>query len=399
MSGLQTQLVASGDTAFSEMDTSSAPFNECQSLAVSNTVSHLDSARAIIEAESKDAAAFNSTFDSNGHVGPVTSSGSKASLAFLLHDAPKSRPRPTIAPLPSRFTHFLPPLNYGAVEPGVMFRSAFPAPDSYDSLKQLRIATIVTLVEDIPESYQDFLIENQIRHFKFPVPANKDGTISTGSELIDKILRVVLNRHYYPLLIHCNRGKHRTGCVVGCLRKVQSYNNSYAIKEYEDYAFPKARTGDVSFIKSYDPERMRNYATMQGWVSPSHSPTPDCESGDEQNWNPKKDSATALNFDQIAKIELPKPVDGEMDVDVADGDDEGDDGNLEIGRSRGSLMMLTDACPEMVAPMEDCAGVEEEQQQWDVNVQEMEVDSADDQDGSSTPMVETNLYTMPISER
>lgn len=25
----------------------------------------------------------------------------------------------------------------------------------------------------------------------------------------------------HPLLIHCNKGKHRTGCLVGCFRKVR----------------------------------------------------------------------------------------------------------------------------------------------------------------------------------
>ncbi|CAN0534051.1 unnamed protein product, partial [Ectocarpus sp. 8 AP-2014] len=25
----------------------------------------------------------------------------------------------------------------------------------------------------------------------------------------------------HPMLVHCNKGKHRTGCLIGCFRRVR----------------------------------------------------------------------------------------------------------------------------------------------------------------------------------
>ena len=29
------------------------------------------------------------------------------------------------------------------------------------------------------------------------------------------------------MLIHCNKGKHRTGCLIGCIRKIQRWSHTY----------------------------------------------------------------------------------------------------------------------------------------------------------------------------
>ncbi len=43
-------------------------------------------------------------------------------------------------------------------------------------------------------------------------------------EMMRSIYAVVSDRENYPLLIHCNHGRHRTGCVVGVLRKSSQWN-------------------------------------------------------------------------------------------------------------------------------------------------------------------------------
>ena len=63
---------------------------------------------------------------------------------------------------------------------------------------------------------------------------------------------MVLDCSNYPLLIHCNKGKHRTGCIVGCLRKVQGESMAEVINEYHAYADPKARRLDENFIRDFD---------------------------------------------------------------------------------------------------------------------------------------------------
>jgi hypothetical protein len=71
----------------------------------------------------------------------------------------------------------------------------------------------------------------------------------------------------YPLYIHCNQGKHRTGCVVACLRKIQGMPIEDVIAEYRVYSEPKARDGDMELIRSFDPEVVFKYAQTHGYFN------------------------------------------------------------------------------------------------------------------------------------
>ncbi|KAL5569447.1 hypothetical protein UlMin_026022 [Ulmus minor] len=55
-----------------------------------------------------------------------------------------------------------------------------------------------------------------------------------------------------PVLIHCKRGKHRTGCVVGCFRKLQRWHLSSVFDEYQRFAVAKARVSDQRFMELFD---------------------------------------------------------------------------------------------------------------------------------------------------
>ena len=44
---------------------------------------------------------------------------------------------------------------------------------------------------------------------------------------------------FRPLLIHCTKGTHRTGCVVGCLRKLEEWSLTSIFDEYQRYAGSK----------------------------------------------------------------------------------------------------------------------------------------------------------------
>jgi tyrosine-protein phosphatase SIW14 len=92
----------------------------------------------------------------------------------------------------------------------------------------------------------------------------------------------------HPILIHCKRGKvykiglqiyllnshwffipsnlfiysnddffsfsmqHRTGCLVGCFRKLQNWCLSSVFEEYQRFAGVKSRTTDLTFIEMFD---------------------------------------------------------------------------------------------------------------------------------------------------
>lgn len=46
--------------------------------------------------------------------------------------------------------------------------------------------------------------------------------------------------------------QHRTGCLVGCFRKLQNWCLSSVFEEYHRFAATKARPSDLSFISKFD---------------------------------------------------------------------------------------------------------------------------------------------------
>lgn len=46
--------------------------------------------------------------------------------------------------------------------------------------------------------------------------------------------------------------QHRTGCLVGCLRKLQNWCLSSVTEEYQRYAGAKSRLNDMKFLEAYD---------------------------------------------------------------------------------------------------------------------------------------------------
>lgn len=141
------------------------------------------------------------------------------------------------------------PDNLGIIWPG-LYRSSFPGPEHWEYLGGLGLKTIVTLVakDEIPDGYQTFMTKMNVRHVAFDVPSTKKGKIDQGS--INSIAEILLDRRNYPLLIHCNHGKHRTGCVVAVLRKMTGWDVPSIEQEYRVYAHPKERPGDIAYIRT-----------------------------------------------------------------------------------------------------------------------------------------------------
>lgn len=167
---------------------------------------------------------------------------------------------------PDRLTPLTPPSNFGAVLPGEIYRSSFPLPENFGFLQSLKLKTILTLVsEPFPPEYLDFMQSNNIRQEVVLIPANKDMVTIEATTMV-KALGVVLDKANHPLLIHCNKGKHRTGCVVACLRKIQGEALDGALTEYHAYADPKARVLDEIFIKEFDERALLWLAAENGFL-------------------------------------------------------------------------------------------------------------------------------------
>lgn len=159
-----------------------------------------------------------------------------------------------------------PPENFASVV-GQIYRSSFPRPENFRFLQKLGLKSVVVLIpEPYPQENQQFVEENNIRFHQIPISGNKEPFVNIPQAGITEILKVVLNPENHPLLIHCNRGKHRTGCLVGCLRKLQNWSLTMIFDEYRRFAIPKVRALDQQFIELYEDEEIVSVAIEHKWL-------------------------------------------------------------------------------------------------------------------------------------
>ncbi|KOS17700.1 Tyrosine-protein phosphatase SIW14 [Escovopsis weberi] len=187
---------------------------------------------------------------------PLTNQASEKEVSLSLPKSDKWLPAPRPSKTPSA-TNQAPipstdgrPDNFGVVLPGV-YRSSFPKPENYAYLRDLKLKTIVTLVkkDEINLDFESFLTTNGIRQVVFNMKGTKKEAIPPST--MSSILNLVLNQRNYPLLLHCNHGKHRTGCVVAAVRKTSGWHLDAVLDEYKAFATPKIRECDVDYISTF----------------------------------------------------------------------------------------------------------------------------------------------------
>ncbi|KAI3394559.1 hypothetical protein diail_2550 [Diaporthe ilicicola] len=148
------------------------------------------------------------------------------------------------------------PANFGTVVPGI-YRSGYPQEADYAFLQKLKLKTIVTLVDkELPETFVPFMKTNNIQHRHITMQGTKKETIPI--QTMAAILQVVHDKRNHPLLIHCNHGRHRTGCVVALVRKIQNWEPERVLDEYRAYASPKVRDCDVEYISKFQANEIQH---------------------------------------------------------------------------------------------------------------------------------------------
>lgn len=163
---------------------------------------------------------------------------------------------------------FVPPLNFSMVDNGI-FRSGFPDVANFSFLQSLKLKSIICLCpEPYPEVNMEFLRDNGIKLFQFGIDGCKEPFVNIPEDTIREALKVVADVQNHPVLIHCKRGKHRTGCLVGCLRKLQRWCLSSVFDEYHRFAAAKARVSDQRFMELFDVSNLKHLSTS---FSSSHN--------------------------------------------------------------------------------------------------------------------------------
>ncbi|XP_009595600.1 inositol diphosphatase DSP5 [Nicotiana tabacum] len=144
------------------------------------------------------------------------------------------------------------PANFSVVEENCIYRSGFPQPSNFPFLHSLNLRSIIYLCpEPYPEENLEFLRINNIKLFQFGIDGTKEPA-AIPRNAITEALKVLIDVRNHPVLIHCKRGKHRTGCLVGCLRKLQNWCLSSVVEEYKHFAGSKWRETDLRYLETYD---------------------------------------------------------------------------------------------------------------------------------------------------
>ncbi|ODV85068.1 hypothetical protein CANARDRAFT_8196 [[Candida] arabinofermentans NRRL YB-2248] len=131
----------------------------------------------------------------------------------------------------------VPPLNFCPVERR-LYRSGQPSAINHSFLEQLNLKSIIWLaIEDPQDNFLRFIDENNINFFYNlgydSIDSNSWDGLSESS--IKQALEVIADEKNHPLLVCCGMGRHRTGTVIGCLRKLQGWNLASVSEEYRRF--------------------------------------------------------------------------------------------------------------------------------------------------------------------
>eukprot|EP01060_Flectonema_neradi_P036999 TRINITY_DN7327_c0_g1_i1.p1 TRINITY_DN7327_c0_g1~~TRINITY_DN7327_c0_g1_i1.p1 ORF type:complete len:248 (+),score=36.39 TRINITY_DN7327_c0_g1_i1:72-746(+) len=161
----------------------------------------------------------------------------------------------------------IPCSNFSMLVPGV-YRSGYPSKKNFAFLRRLGIRSICYLC---PEEYamvnQEFYRTIGIQILKFPMEGNKEPFVNIPEEQVNRALSTICDTRNHPILIHCNKGKHRTGAVCGCLRKVQGWSLVSIIDEYNRFAGDKGRAVDQQFVELFRPFLTLRSFALPSWLS------------------------------------------------------------------------------------------------------------------------------------
>lgn len=168
----------------------------------------------------------------------------------------------------------IPPLNFCPVE-RQLYRSGQPSVINQSFLQDLNLKTIIWLASEEPQeefldycSYQNINIEfvGLMNEYNYHSLNPWD---SLGENTIKKALELICDRKNYPVLVCCGMGRHRTGTVIGCLRRLQGWNLASVSEEYR--RFTGARGGRIMvelLIESFDISSVEiNPKNVPEWLS------------------------------------------------------------------------------------------------------------------------------------
>lgn len=148
----------------------------------------------------------------------------------------------------------IPPTNFGIVEED-LYRSGMPNELNFPFLERLQLKTIIYLASDeVSDKLVDFIDDQGIDLIPL-APEEEDAPAPwkpISEEVVLSAMELLLDPTMYPIYVFCSQGRHRTGTVMGCLRKLQRWSLSSIFEEYHRHADAKGRLANEQFIELFD---------------------------------------------------------------------------------------------------------------------------------------------------
>ncbi len=149
--------------------------------------------------------------------------------------------------------------NFYQVSP-VLWRGAQPSAEGFKALAAAGVKTIINLRtyhDDLP-----LLDGTQLHYVSIPMdawhPDEKDLML-----FLRAVQQASSDPSRYPIFVHCQQGRDRTGYSVATYRMVmQNWSAADAIKEMYAFRFNRIWVGNPRFLKHLDVEDMKKQLTI-----------------------------------------------------------------------------------------------------------------------------------------
>lgn len=159
-------------------------------------------------------------------------------------------------------TLLVPPLNFAMVLPEI-YRSGYPNQRNYTFLDKLKLKTVIYIGTDgYSSELCEYWSKSNVRLYTFPLVPNREPFVEMDEQVVASVLSLALDSRNLPALIHCNKGKHRVGCVAGIIRRIQGWSIAAIFDEYKRFCAPKVRMVDQEFIELYERQVTVNRAYL-----------------------------------------------------------------------------------------------------------------------------------------
>ncbi|MDQ3817924.1 MAG: tyrosine-protein phosphatase [Acidobacteriota bacterium] len=133
---------------------------------------------------------------------------------------------------------------------GNLYRGAQPRAGGISRLKALGVKTIINLrgADEGARVEEAEARAAGLNYFNVPLP----GLSRPPDDKVEKVLALIKDPQNWPVFVHCNHGRDRTGTIIACYRiSHDGWNLEEAMKEAKRYGLSWVQVGMKDYIKDY----------------------------------------------------------------------------------------------------------------------------------------------------